>query len=247
VLSFALDVAPIPVAEITRILAAQVGERVRRSLPGVRVRAAELLGEALRASPEYASLCDNSDPRALRSQLGLRDGKAAAEAVVGAVLASIGVAPLSPAGKVLGGVTVGFYRLRFTDAMNSPLASYAYSSADYGSVTIPWLEWLLFRGTERVTVAEIKFPGPGRTWRQHSRTGGSIMVDRSYDAASPSVRKGAARAAFGRYNAARGRAAGSGWSVPPQFAGDADDNWLLRAGKAAMPAVLAEMKKAVLG
>lgn len=224
---------------ILRELIAQVQDALHKLRGQLIQTFPKKLDDALRASPEYASLMNGQ----LRWEFGLETPEPLLNAIIKAVTGSMEITVLGAEEGSLGGLSIGIYLEHFEDALSSGGEEYTYQSKKYGSVTIPWLRWFLLEGDSLVIQkAEILYDYPNRkvNFRSASRTGKAIMVERNYDTVSRSLRSGGQTKAFGRYNRSLGRS--PGWRVPPQFSGVENNNWLTRVATPLIPTIEQEMQ-----
>jgi hypothetical protein len=169
--------------------------------------AARLLEAALRTSPEYAALTEGR----LREELGLESPREQVDSVVQAAAAGVRCQVTRE------GLVLDVFHDRFQEALAATGARYVSVNKHGMATPVPWLEWLLFAGTTRVTVAELLYDHPRKkvSFRKGSRTGKAIMINR--------------RAGF----------ASQGYRIPPEFSGTENNNWLTRSADLALPALAA--------
>lgn len=219
--------------DLQKYLTARFQGFAQRSLVAIR----DQVTQSLVSSRHHVSLISGT----LRAQFGIVNPAPLLTAIIDAIRESVSAKVIPPSGDNFGGVEFGAFRADFSDALNSGVATYKTTGSRRfpGGVTLPWLQWLLFEG-DRVVIPnyDILVAGAaspaGYTRRKvgrfaSSRTGGAIMVKRDYVGKS-------------RYHASQGRM-GSGWRVPPEYAGTASRNWLTEAADAAGPLVFELLEK----
>jgi len=165
-----------------------------------------ILEEALRSQPEYQDMVAQ-DGR-LRAELGVANSESAMEGLVRAWVGSTNIRIHRPriiAGKILGTiVSVRAIQADYHDVLNHASASY---TTEKGAV-IPWLEWLLTRGSDILIVSHQIWHPPVPTAR--SRTGTNTLMKKT---------------------------SGQGWGIPTEYAGTTSNNFATRAVVAAMPEI----------
>lgn len=187
----------------------EVALALRRAAPAIRSEVQALVDAALRNSPEWNSLLSGK----LRESFGLAEPQSALEEIGHAVRESVHVEVIPAAQDSLGGLSVAVLRDDFSEVLASRGASYTYQAKakpfagkSGGPVSVPWLEWLLFKG-DNIVLAGVEI-NLSRASRGASRTGRAIMV----------------HVGTSRFSTRPSR----GWSVPPEFSGVEDANWLTR-------------------
>ncbi len=219
--------------DLQTYITARMEAFAQRALPKVR----EYVATSLLTSRHHISLMTGT----LREQFGIVSPGPLLAAIATALQASVSATVIRPVGDNLGGVEFGAFRADFADAMNSGAATYRTSGSRRfpGGVNLPWLQWLLFDG-DRVVIPDYDIlvagaaPPTGYAKRKvsrfsASRTGKAVMVKRDYTGRS-------------RHHASQGRT-GSGWRVPPEYAGTASRNWLTEAADTAGPFVYDMLEK----
>lgn len=136
----------------------------------------------------------------LRDELGLENPAATLAEIASVVAASAAFTPTRPSPDELGGITVEVVRQDFLDVLNVSGSSYE-SIGKRGSHEIPWLEWMLFGGDDVQVIGS--FVHSFGAAKAASRTGHALMV-----------------------TSKRGD---KSWSVPAEFSGVKEDNFLTRA------------------
>jgi hypothetical protein len=187
-------------AELARYISGIIKEvarsKSRKIAHELKVVIQGIIRTSIEVQPAYHSLV-SSGPFTLSSMFGLSDGKERIESIVNTLINSIKVVISSVPGRKIGVYIDVVSSLDYDDLIRLRAASV---SIEGGS--LPWLEWLLTRGSEILIadydVAYGDFP--------ESRSGSSIMV-----------------------------ASSSGFSIPPEFAGTASDNFFTRAIEDAIP------------
>jgi hypothetical protein len=158
----------------------------------------KILEQALKSQPEYRDMVAHGGQ--LRAELGVVDSEAAMNRLVRDWLASTTVRVARPRllGKQFLGsiVTIQSIQADYQDVLSKAYASY---TTERGEV-IPWLEWLLTRGSDTLIMNHMVWNPLEPTIA--SRTGTNTIMKKS-----------------------RGR----GWGVPAEYAGVAEDNFATRA------------------
>ncbi len=122
---------------------------------------------------------------------------------------------------------IAYTRDNFHGLLSLPEASYVSVGKKSGpgqdngySRKIPWLDWLLFRGTDRIVkdYSLKDFPSGKSQW---SRTGSALMVRRFLSTQAFYAGK---KSLKGKAYKPAGPA--TGWGVPAEFAGTDTKNWL---------------------
>lgn len=165
-----------------------------------------ILEAALRSQPEYQDMVAQ-DGR-LRAELGVVNSESAMEGLVRAWVGSTNVRIHRPriiGGKIVGTIlSVRAIQADYQDVLNHASASY---TTEKGAV-IPWLEWLLTRGSDILIVSHNVWTSPTPTVR--SRTGTNTLMKKS---------------------------SGQGWGIPTEYAGTVNNNFATRAVVTAMPEI----------
>lgn len=178
-----------------------------------------LVKQELEKSETYSSLLSGK----LRSSFGLADSKTAigeiTQAVVDSSIMTVGISTQHVSCVVM------VLKDDFSEVLNTEGAKYTYNARPKttpagrrlvgGRVEIPWLEWLLFRG-DSVIIADAQIATVPPT--QYSRTNTTVMIHPK----SP-----------------------KGWSVPPEYSGVQDSNWLTKVLEPLAEQVIDEIWKAV--
>ncbi len=165
-----------------------------------------ILEAALMAQPEYLSMV-TQDGR-LRAELGVADSESAINSLVRAWVRSTHVdisRPRIVGNRILGTVVVvRAIQADYNDVLNQSYANYTTEKGQ----NIPWLEWLLTKGSDIFITSH-------RVWNPmiptaRSRTGTNTIMKKTK---------------------------GAGWGVPPEFSGIPDNNYATRAVVDAMPEI----------
>lgn len=190
--------------ELLNAFRQELQQGLARLVSPIRREVQDLVGVALRLSPEYESLLEGD----LREQFGLADPAPVLEAIVQAVQGSVVVETTPPARpEDIGGIVVAILKEDLTEVLNLSVASYT-SVSRRGAFLIPWLEWLLMEG-DRLILASAEFynkvpKGRAVYSRSGSRTGVAIMIHRT-------------------------RSPSAGFRVPAEYSGTVESNWLTRS------------------
>lgn len=164
-----------------------------------------ILEIALRSQPEYEDMVAQDGK--LRAELGVVDSASAMESLVSAWVKSTNVVIGRPriigfGPKLIGTIiTVRAIQADYQDVLDKAWASYQTEKGQ----TIPWLDWLLTRGSEVLVSSHHIFHPASPTAR--SRTGTNTIMQKTK---------------------------GRGWGVPPQYSGTPNNNYATRAVAAAM-------------
>lgn len=186
-----------------------------RLAPRILTQIRDVVRTAVTTSPEAQSLLGGD----LQVQFGIADPLPAVQGIIDAVVASVRVTILSPAGDSLGGLRVEILRSDMSEVINVPGGSYISRSATRKTeILVPWLNWLLLAG-DRVIIADFETK-TDRASYSGTRTGRAVMVR---PGKRPSV----------------------GFRVPPHFSGVVDNNWLTRAVQNAVGPVVAILEQAM--
>lgn len=135
-------------------------QQTQKQLPGI-------LRQAIMSSPTYAELIGGK----LRYELGIPDPIPKLEGLITIWTDNIDVNYVKPtmigSDKIFAFFSVSLVRSDYTDVLGS---NYALVYDQKGGYNLPWLQWLLFNGTQPIiSTAKVKFGKGGRT-------GGAIMV-----------------------------------------------------------------------
>jgi len=128
--------------------------------------------DALTMAPEYREITGG----VLRSELGIPDSSSRIAFVVDAWINGIFVRTKAGKSPFLS-IEIGMLQSDYGDVLSLPAAHYTYHSNKFGTVTIPWLKWLLIEGDRRIVANYEIAPNAAR-----SRTGTVIMVRRERSA-----------------------------------------------------------------
>jgi hypothetical protein len=140
-----------------------------KSQPTINSKIIEILKEALKEEPEYASLMNGS----LRLEFGIPDVNQV-NAVVNALAETTSIQQI-PLKINNYGITGGFKLVAMkSDDMNGIIGSVMASVSDTErGYVLPWLEWLLLKGNEPIVRNYDVKIGPN----PYSRTGMAIMIE----------------------------------------------------------------------
>jgi len=175
-------------------------------LSSLRSGAKRILEQSLRVQPTYLSMVTHDGQ--LRSELGVADSQSAMESLIRAWLRSIEVRVNRPrivGHRIIGTVvTIRAIQADYQDVLDKAWASYTTERGQ----EIPWLDWLLTKGSEILVSNHMVYRSPFPTAR--SRTGtNTVMI----------------------------KTRGHGWGVPEAYAGTYENNYATNAVVTAMPAV----------
>ncbi len=197
--------------EFERAMLRAIMEELSRLLdrlgPAIHVPVLDIVEDIIRRSPEYQSLLADD----LRTLFGIADPQPVLNNIIAAVRGSIRVVRRSGSGDVVGGLAIEMLQGGMDEIIGVEGGSYESLSKRRGTVTpVPWLSWLLLEG-DRVIIAE---------WEAHTtkgfykgtRTEKAVMVNPTK---RPSL----------------------GFTVPAQFSGVVDANWITRCLTDALPAI----------
>jgi hypothetical protein len=154
--------------QVLTSLTERLDAATRRAIPGIRQRVAELVGEAVQASPTYASLLNGR----LWHVLGLTDPGQALAAIVKGLKDGVEVRPVRVrlVGQQLeGGAVVRVVRGDFANLLQLEEATFTTPEHHY---ELDWLRWLLFEG-DAVIIPDHAYIGK---ITHFSRTGQGLMV-----------------------------------------------------------------------
>jgi hypothetical protein len=149
--------------EIARVLS----QAFRAAARGIGGRVGAIATEAVRNSPEYASLLDGK----LRHELGVVDAAPILKAVTDGIADGVSVTSLGcrRAGEgIEGGMRVEILKGDYSEVLSVPGARFV-SEQGYD---VEWLRWLTLEG-DRLLVAEHHFV---KGFTEFSRTGNGIMI-----------------------------------------------------------------------
>ena len=152
------------IKEITKKIKAQA-ETIRSTIT-LEIR--KYVREALTSAPEYQSILSGD----VRAQLGIPNPDARIITIIDTWVSNIEVKVKAAKNPFLT-IDIGMIQDDYADVLSLPSASYDYQS-NRGGGTIPWLEWLLLRGIEKI-VTRYEFTS-GIT--KNSRTGMGIMISK---------------------------------------------------------------------
>ena len=187
-------------------------QSVRRNID---IQSRRILEESLKSQDTYTEMVEQDGE--LRRELGVAESASAMNQLVQAWVDSTTVTIVPPkiAGNKISGVilTITAIYADFKDVINQAYASYTTEKGK----NIPWLDWLLTRGSEFLIKgydAEVS-----EKFGSVSRTGtNTIMV----------------------------RTKGNAWGVPEEYSGIPTDNYATKAVAAALPQIEEVIKKELL-
>jgi hypothetical protein len=174
----------------------------------VRRNTKKLLEISLKSQPEYLSMILQDGK--LRAELGVADSQSAMESLVRAWVSSVQVRAHTPrivGSRIVGPViSVRAIQADYEDVLGKAYASYISVNRQGQETHVPWLEWLLTRGTDIM-----------------------VQTHSIYHPSTPTARSRT------HTNTLMKRTKGQGWGVPEEFSGTYDDNFATRAVQMAMP------------
>jgi hypothetical protein len=173
---------------IGKIVADVMNKAFTDSQKPIRAFVSVSIRDAIKSSDEYREMAAGT----LQQELGVPDLQARIDRIIDYwANINIKVIPARVVGtKVVGGMRITAVRANFQDVLISRDATFI---TENGTV-LPWLEWMLLRGSSVIIMDYEIGIGLGRT-------GNNVMI----------------------------HAPGSHWSIPPQFAGTKDDNFVTRS------------------
>jgi len=177
--------------EIFEILKQQAENIIIKVIPELNAKITNLFIESIKKEPEYFSLKGGK----LKAELGLPDSIDIDELIT-FIASSVNIIKKTP--KISDqGINVGLKIEIFKqDAEPAISSDYAFVHDSMGGYSLPWLEWLLFKGTQSIVKNyRVQLSNSNR-----SRSGMAVMVQSPGD-----------------------------WSVPSEFAGTENNNWITRA------------------
>ena len=196
--------------KILRAMLAELTSKLQRPAfqNSIRRGTKKLLEISLKSQPEYTSMIFQDGK--LRAELGVADSQSAMESLVRAWVASVQTRVHTPriVGSRIAGpiISVRAIQADYQDVLGKAYASYTSVNRQGEETHIPWLEWLLTKGTEiMVQTHSIYHPS---TPTSRSRTLTNTLMKRTK---------------------------GQGWGVPEEFSGTYDNNFATRAVQMAMP------------
>ena len=194
--------------KVIRAMYAELTQKLHSAafLTSLRRGTKRILEHSLRVQPTYLSMVSHDGQ--LRSELGVADSQSAMESLIRAWVRSIDVRVNRPrivGNRILGTIiTVRAIQADYQDVLDKAWASYTTEKGQ----EIPWLDWLLTRGSEILVANHVLYRTPFPTAR--SRTGtNTVMI----------------------------KTKGHGWAVPEEYAGTYEKNYATDAVVTAMPAI----------
>lgn len=208
----------------TRELSKTLQSRIHAQLRRVALEAQNLAQAQLRQQLQLHKTYESLIRGELRFQLGLEDDTLVNLVVEAAVRGVRAIVDLRPGGhEVAGNIVITLFANLAQEAAGYAGGSYVSTNQRGRSTVIPWLDWLLFQGQNRVTIASYEFV-PGHP---QSRTEGGIMVYPSRGRQLSKKRRPYSKnARQSDINRRKG-----GWHVPEKFAGTAASNWMIEAAQ----------------
>jgi hypothetical protein len=177
--------------KVFEILQQQVNEIIVKIIPELNIKTTNLFIESIKKEPEYMSLKGGR----LKAELGLPDSiniDELIDIIASSVYINKNISKITNQG-INVGLKIEIFKQDGEPAISS---DYAFVYDNLGGYSLPWLEWLLFKGTQSIVKNyRVQFENNRR-----SRSGMAVMVESSSD-----------------------------WSVPSEFAGTSNNNWITRA------------------
>lgn len=196
---------------ILQLIIQKINQIISKIVPKIKVALVSNIRNAIKIQPEYLSL-DNGQ---LAGDFGFRDGRARIDAIIEKWLDTIIVKgkKSKKTGKyVIAQIEIGSIPDAYEQILGMPEA---ISVTEKGQ-QLPWLQWLLFHGTEQIISGwKIRY-GPIKGTA--SRSGRAIMIEQD---------------------------SGS-WGVPAKYSGTPIDNFLTRALKVSNPSLSDDIEKIIV-
>lgn len=196
-------------------IAAEINKRIESRLSEVKEQVQSTLKERIIKSPEYLSLMGDSSTSSLRAHFGLISPTSVVTPIIDTWLKNIQIVFKKFQGtkgnKIRGTFKINAIGSSYLDVKSLPTASYTSKPSNQ---LIPWLEWLLESGTTLlIKDYGITFDINTGVFQGlfKSRSGSAIMINKETTFGMSPL--------HGSFT----------WSVPPQYAGTKDDNWITRA------------------
>lgn len=161
-------------SDISKLILEQIrsiiDKAINKALPRISSELKQLIAEALRSQPEYASLLSGT----LRAELGLSSTDVVNKLIDAMVnTLTIETNPIVINNK---GIKGGFKLTMIkSDDINGLIYTDIASVIDDAGYSLPWLEWLLLRGNDII----VKNYSVSYTSSEYSRSGMAIMVPSS--------------------------------------------------------------------
>lgn len=161
-------------SDISKLILEQIrsiiDKAINKALPRISSELKQLIAEALRSQPEYASLLSGT----LRAELGLSSTDVVNKLIDAMVnTLTIETNPIVINNK---GIKGGFKLTMIkSDDINGLIYTDIASVIDDAGYSLPWLEWLLLRGNDII----VKNYSVSYTPSEYSRSGMAIMVPSS--------------------------------------------------------------------
>ena len=164
--------------EILKALAPEVDSVLRRSVPSIRNRFLNMIRSSLIKEPEYSSLTSGQ----LKYELGISESRYV-DSIIDAVIGTVQIKSnkvIAATNGLKGGLTVTVLSGQDVEGLIKTDIASVFDDKGY---YLPWLEWLLLKGTSPLVKRfEVKIgPNP------RSRTGNAIMVTSSTNWSIPSA------------------------------------------------------------
>jgi hypothetical protein len=170
------------------------------------------LDASIRQTDTYQSMLQFDGQ--LRVELGVADSDTVMESLIADWVNSVSVRLRQP--RIVGGQLRGALleiqgvQADYRDVLSQGYASYVTKpKTDKEPIVIPWLEWLLTKGTEILVLSHIPF-SPPKYVTKASRTQSNVIMRKTK---------------------------GQGWGVPVEFAGTTEGNFITEAIDKAMPMI----------
>jgi hypothetical protein len=217
-----LTTQPEMLSMISGALAVEINKRIKSRLDVAKTEIQAMVKKRLIEAPEYKSLMGDSTTSSLRAHFGLISPISVVTPIIETWLNNIKLEHKEfkgvKTGKLKGSLKLSVIKSSYLDVKSLPTASYTSKPSNH---LIPWLEWLLESGTTLLIkdygitfdINEGSFQGLFR-----SRSGQAIMVG-SKDADNQLHKTFGLEPLKGSFS----------WSVPPEYAGTKNDNWVTRA------------------
>ena len=158
--------------DVTKDIAKKIEMRASSIQEKIANNIRQAVRDALTTVPEYREITGGI----LRAELGIPDSSSRIAFVVDTWINGIFVKTKTGKSPFLS-IEIGILQNDYGDVLSLPAAQYTYHSNKFGTVTIPWLKWLLIEGDKRIVAKYEVAPNAAR-----SRTGTVIMVRRERSA-----------------------------------------------------------------
>jgi hypothetical protein len=147
-------------------LAKHLSGAIKRSLAPIKSRLGEVIGQAIQACPEYASLLNGR----LRGELGVVNAEPVLKAIIRNIAGGVQVTSLGAqrvGSKIEGGLRIEILKGDYSEVLGVRGGSFKSE----GGYDIDWLEWLTLKG-DSIVVADHRFV---TGFPERSRTGMGLM------------------------------------------------------------------------